>query len=460
MDRGEISRWSNRVNQAIRSIAPAPPPSCARGIVMCGGGYKYFTNAWIAIKLLRHHGCELPIELWMTRDEYDRRFERWLRPYDTQVRIADDVRPLAGGALPREARWQWILKPYALTRCAFNEVLLLDADNFAVRDPTYLFSEPEYTLHGAMFWPDLWAAKPDCPSWEVIAVEPRREATFESGQILVNKARCWEPLQLALWMNVHAKFFYQIIWGDKDTFRLAWHKFGRNYAMPQTPIQLLAAPTSSCGYGVMCQHDIQGARILQHRNMAKWDLLGENPFIPGYFYDRECRQFLTELRASWDGRLSSSKRPNVRPPSGSRSGALALVQKRWLFEDRRPRIPCCGPPIAWSPPSVRPAWHVPFRQELLMQTEEPTPIVQHAEDAEETKPAGTGVMDAVLMQQLVLHAKEVTLHRDGTVEKGADEDMYWWEFRQTQRGKVLRIHGNTSNWIELRPDGATNWKGY
>lgn len=92
MDRGEISRWSNRVNQAIRSIAPAPPPSCARGIVMCGGGYKYFTNAWIAIKLLRHHGCELPIELWMTRDEYDRRFERWLRPYDTQVRIADDVR--------------------------------------------------------------------------------------------------------------------------------------------------------------------------------------------------------------------------------------------------------------------------------------------------------------------------------------------------------------------------------
>ena len=35
-----------------------------RGIVICGGGAKYFPCAWVAVKMLRHLGCTLPIELW------------------------------------------------------------------------------------------------------------------------------------------------------------------------------------------------------------------------------------------------------------------------------------------------------------------------------------------------------------------------------------------------------------
>ena len=35
-----------------------------RGIVICGGGAKYFPCAWVTLKMLRHLGCTLPIELW------------------------------------------------------------------------------------------------------------------------------------------------------------------------------------------------------------------------------------------------------------------------------------------------------------------------------------------------------------------------------------------------------------
>ena len=39
-----------------------------------------------------------------------------------------------------------------------QEVLLLDADNFALRDPAALFESPEYAAAGALLWPDFWDA--------------------------------------------------------------------------------------------------------------------------------------------------------------------------------------------------------------------------------------------------------------------------------------------------------------
>ncbi len=48
------------------------------------------------------------------------------------------------------------LKQQAMLLSQFDHVLLLDADNFAVVDPTYLFDSHEYVTTGALFWPDFW----------------------------------------------------------------------------------------------------------------------------------------------------------------------------------------------------------------------------------------------------------------------------------------------------------------
>ena len=35
-----------------------------RGIVICAGGLRYFTNAYVSASVLRRHGCTLPIQFW------------------------------------------------------------------------------------------------------------------------------------------------------------------------------------------------------------------------------------------------------------------------------------------------------------------------------------------------------------------------------------------------------------
>ena len=35
----------------------------------------------------------------------------------------------------------------------------------------------------------------------------------------------------------------------------------------------------------MCQHDLDGERIFQHRNLHKWHLFEENPWVPGFLFE-------------------------------------------------------------------------------------------------------------------------------------------------------------------------------
>lgn len=179
------------------------------------------------------------------------------------------------------------MKPYAIIHSRFKEVLWLDADQVPVQNPEFLFETPEFKRLGAVFWPDFNRFKPDHPMWGFTGVEYRDEPEIQAGEILVDKERCWEPLRLSLWFNEHHRFFYRYILGDKDTYRFAWHKLDRRYAVPPFPIHALE--------GTMCQHDFSGRRLFQHRNMKKWQLLGPNPRVAGFEYEEECLQFLKEL---------------------------------------------------------------------------------------------------------------------------------------------------------------------
>jgi hypothetical protein len=129
----------------------------------------------------------------------------------------------------------------------------------------------------------------------------RDEPEVESGQIVVDKARCWEPLRLALWYNEQARFFYRHIHGDKDTFHLAFRKLNRPYAMPSRPIDPL--------FGTMCQHDFRGRRLFQHRNRDKWNLFLHNRRVRGFLFEKECRDDVLQLRQQWDGRAGRYRPP-------------------------------------------------------------------------------------------------------------------------------------------------------
>jgi FkbM family methyltransferase len=286
----------NALEKAERFIAAIPRyPSRrfgGRGIVLCGGGASYFTNAWVCINMLRFHGCNLPIELWyLGRAELDKKMEALIAPLGVKCINARELM----NRYPMRNPLGWELKSYALLHSSFRELLLLDADNVAVRNPEFLFDTPEFQKTGAIFWPDYRRLGARRPIWKVCGVRHRDEAEFESGQMVIDKERCWAALNLSFWYNDHSEFFYQYIHGDKETFHMAWRKLDQNYSMVPHPIERLE--------GTMCQHDFERKRLFQHRNLVKWSLWGGNTRVSGFLYETQCLDFIEKLRGCWNGTI-------------------------------------------------------------------------------------------------------------------------------------------------------------
>jgi len=298
-----------------------------RGIVICGGGARYFLCAWVCINMLRKQGCHLPVELWHLNDaEMNDTMRTLVEPLGVTCINAQEVRKLHAARILNG----WEIKAFALLHSAFREVLLLDADNVPVVDPAFLFETRQFTETGAIFWPDFSRLEPSRSIWGLAGVTYRDEPEFESGQIVLDKARCFRPLSLAMWFNEYSDFWYRHIHGDKETFHIAWRRLDAPYAMPERGIDALPC--------TMCQHDFNGRRIFQHRNMAKWSLRG-NPRIPGFSQEPECLSFIEQLAPYWTRIASvSGYSPAGRSPEEIQT-AQELIGQRWHYErvghDRR-----------------------------------------------------------------------------------------------------------------------------
>jgi ADP-heptose:LPS heptosyltransferase len=279
--------------EAFLAGAPRRPAGYrGRGIVICGGGARCFANAWVCLNALRRLGCRLPIQVWhLGRQEMDPAMERLLAPLS--VECVDASKLLRQHPVRRIGAWE--LKPYAVLFSPFREVMLLDADNVPARDPTFLFDLQPFRDSGAVFWPDFGRSRKAEAIWRSCGLDVPAEPEFESGQLLVDKRRCWPALRLALWFNEHSDFYYQYLHGDKDTFSLAFRRLQTDYRLvPHAPE---AFP------GGMYQHDFEGRRLFQHRNFAKWTLMRHNSLIPGFQDEAICLADLERLRQCWDGRL-------------------------------------------------------------------------------------------------------------------------------------------------------------
>ena len=257
-----------------------------RGIVICAGGVRLFRCAWVCIQMLRRSGCKSPVELWhLGPGEITPEMERLITPLGVrcvdaeQVRRTHPVRTLRG----------WELKVFALLHSRFEQVLLLDADNVPLIDPGYLFDTREFGATGAMFWPDEKPVPANSRIHELFDISSACDSSFDTGQILLDKSRVWEPLNLTMHFNEHSDFYFRYFHGDAGTFQLAWKYLGREYSMTSHPMQRLA--------GVMCQHDFTGSRIFQHRHGSKWDDTEHR--IEGFELEEKCREYCRQLEAIW-----------------------------------------------------------------------------------------------------------------------------------------------------------------
>jgi FkbM family methyltransferase len=312
-----------RAHNFIEHIPPYPGNFKGRGIVIAAGGVRYFTSAWVGINLLRAHGCCLPIQMWhLGPSEVDERMKEIVAPLGVECVDAYEIRKI----YPARRLFGWEIKPYAILHCPFREVLLLDADNMALKDPTYLFDSAEYKSTGAIFWPDLGRLARERMIWHFTGVEYQDEPEFESGQLYIDKGRtragdntAWQALNLTMWYNEHSDFFYNHVHGDKETFHMAWRKFNLPYSMPGHRVQQ---------QHTLFQHDFQGNRLFQHQH--KWSTDQVDKPVDGVVLGEQCMGYMQQLRRLWNGRINAKAQETKSP--AEQTAIEALCTGRWQYD--------------------------------------------------------------------------------------------------------------------------------
>jgi len=298
---------SDQFRAALADVLDDPPvlmPTSREytGIVIVAGGDLYARLAFHLIAALRGLGCRLPVEVWHFSHEMPGPI-RGVFEGEPGVRLVDvgqfcrerGIFTRSVARSPQHAGW-W-LKSFALSHCGFAEVLLLDADNVPAVDPSYLFHDTAYQRSGAMFWPDLPPSReraqwvPEA-AWRAVGLEPVPQARpFESGQILVDRRRHAKALDVALCLNDHSDEVYKFVYGDKDTFLLAWHLCGQRYHMPPK--------NPDWRHPAICQHDSEGRLVFQHACQAKAEL-ASGEIIKSLIN----RRFAPDAKAEYDRRLA------------------------------------------------------------------------------------------------------------------------------------------------------------
>ncbi len=273
--------------------APFRGGTGGRGIVTCAGGVRLFVCVYVLVRILRQTlRCKLPVELWHFGGEEITPAMRALLSgldvdlVDAAAVLKDHPAAIADG---------WQLKAYALVHSRFDEVLFLDADQVPVRDPADLFDWPDYICKGVVFWPDVIDLRGDNAIWALCGLAGETCRSWESGQILVDRRRHWRALNMALRLNERAEIVYRMIYGDKDTFLLAWRMAEAGAAVvPHWPFR---------DQRILVQRDFDGRPMFQHRTGTKWNYQGPQYEIDGFVHWDACLGFLADLRAAWNGRL-------------------------------------------------------------------------------------------------------------------------------------------------------------
>ncbi|GAA5887218.1 hypothetical protein JCM5296_004566 [Sporobolomyces johnsonii] len=245
-----------------------------RGIVFTAGNQDTTSRLLSSLRILRRHGCALPVEIFAFPSELDS-----LGDLRRQIDELGDVTWRAIETKRREGQWkQFHIKGEAIARSSFNEILYLDSDNIAVYDPTFLFDSPLYKKHGIVLWPDFNRDSAANPIWRMLATpcDPTHWQA-ETGQVLVNKlargGMNLVALEVARAMNARSEFWGHLSGGDKDTFRYAFYLLSLPFSLAPH------YPSSAGGFMPASQtykgHTFCGHTMLQYGlSPDEWELEG------------------------------------------------------------------------------------------------------------------------------------------------------------------------------------------
>ncbi len=286
--------------------------SAGRGIVVCAGGRRYFTCAWILVTLLRHHGCRLPIELWHCGpDEIDRGMADLIATRGVKV---CDLREMGAAPLPATPE---DLRLAAIRASSFSQVMWMDADCAPLADPERMFDWPSYQQTGLLLFGDRTELSADHPAWAALALAPRSLPGVDAGLLLIDTRRHRDTLAAA--PRVAAALASITRPGRRPPAAMLLAAL-----VAEAPFALAAHPPFEVEHDLV-HRDIDGEALVQHRRAAKWNFGGQDRETPSTETTTAARAAMTELVNSWSGAV-------FRPPQ---RGAAALACEAALAAKRR-----------------------------------------------------------------------------------------------------------------------------
>lgn len=268
----ELTKKHTSLKQDILNFGYPKNTFEGKGIVMIGGG-SFLGTALTSIRALRETGSKLPLQLMLTSsDEYDKDVcEKLLPKLNGKCLIMEEI--VGKETFQSLSLQKYELKVLGLFLSTFEEVLLLDADNLAVKDPDYILESKPYKEFGYIIWPDFWRQTISPYFYQIAGVEigepirkdgvapeepnkPRSQSqlsdlegaipdsTCEAGQLAINKKLHHKSLLATVYYNLFGfKYYYHLLGqgavgiGDKDTFIAGLTVFRETYYfMKQRPL--------------------------------------------------------------------------------------------------------------------------------------------------------------------------------------------------------------------------------
>lgn len=226
-----------------------------RGVVFTGGAHHVQLVSRTAALLCGFDEQPLPIELWHNNEIDPAVCKDLWRFNGVACRDISAVVPFVDkqghGADNGKRKPLFQNKAVALALSSFEQVLMIDADSVPQRGVTHLFESEQLARTGQLFWPDIWGSissgfsstAKTAAVWPFAGVRPYMTQEQESGQLLIDKKRVWRELNLALHLNLRDYLTRNaehgnIVYGDKDIFRLSWLFLRTPFMMAAQPVWL------------------------------------------------------------------------------------------------------------------------------------------------------------------------------------------------------------------------------
>lgn len=282
---------------------------------------KEIASGYVLMRELIRLGVEDPIEIFHRPGEITPEQADILRKPSPDTISVKEIRGNAKDfTTPYGTKAGWSTKIYALWESEYAENLWLDADSFPIQKPVFLFDDVEYKQKGSIFWRDVFSTDranryhDAAPMWRIFDVSPNDGEPFETGQLLIDKVRCWTQLNLVKHYADNCEIYYNF-GGDAETFRMAWQHlhlrlgnkipYINSQSDPNTPYGFMPFGPFHKGHAnqyhkwgggtVMVQRDRNGTELFNHRNMEKFTL-GDNPFYRDIQNEEIYHKHIEDLR--------------------------------------------------------------------------------------------------------------------------------------------------------------------